>query len=554
MGLGGWLAATGRDRALGERARAGILIALPHALVVATAVAGGVRVARGWRPDGTVLGAGAVLGLLLVVRQVATQVENLRLRRDLEARVAARTAELAHRALHDPLTGLPNRALFLDRVAMALSRLAGRRGAVVVAFCDLDNFRVHNGSLGHTVGDVLLCEAGRRLAISFRPQDTVARVGGDEFAVAFEADRADTAGWDDPAASVARRVATALAVPATVGDRTFHLSATVGVVVCTDPAAEPAALLRDAAVAMARAKEVGRGGYAVFEPAMRASTIRRHEQEAALRRAVAAGELVLHYQPAVAVATGEVLGVEALLRWERPGVGLVGPGEVVPLAEETGLIVPVGTWVLTEACRTAVGWRTPDGRPLEVAVNVSARQLVGSALAGQVVSALEASGLEPGRLCLEITESALMADAEAALATLRTIRAMGVQVAIDDFGTGYSSLAYLRRFPVSAVKIDRSFVAQLGGGVEDEAIVRAILMLAASFGIDVVAEGVEHEVQRARLESLGCRVAQGYLWSPPLAADDLATWLAGCGADDQNSSLASWQATRTASRAEAASP
>jgi diguanylate cyclase (GGDEF)-like protein/PAS domain S-box-containing protein len=682
VGLAGWLAATGGDRVMAERTREGLLLSVPHVLVVATAVLGAAKVGAGWRPGPPVLAGGTVLGLLLVARQLATQVENLRLRRDLEARVAARTAalaesearlarairagglsvwyaepggtrlvwaansesilgvpaagadmielvdprdrpqveaavaralgsggefrvdhrvrhpdggerwvatvgevvpdpggppriigvsvditarkraeaELAHRALHDPLTGLPNRALFLDRVGVALGRLSRTGGAVVVAFCDLDHFKVHNDSLGHAAGDLLLRAAAQRLVDVFGPQDTVARVGGDEFAVACELD--GSGGAVRAAEQVAERIAAALAAPVNAGGRAFQLGATTGVVVARDPGADAAGLLRDAGVAMVRAKERDRGGFEIFEPAMRARAVRRLEEELALRRAVERGELVLHYQPAVAVATGEVLGVEALLRWANPGVGLIGPAEVVPLAEETGLILPIGRWVLEEACRTVAAWRGADGRPLDVAVNVSARQLVRAELVGQVAAALESSGLSPERLCLEITESTLMHDAEGVLGGLRTLRAMGVRIAIDDFGTGYSSLAYLRRFPVSAVKIDRGFVAELGREVEDEAIVRAVLMLARSLEIEAIAEGVEVEAQRGRLEALGCRVAQGYLWCPPLPADDLLAWLAsrgpsarnGTAGDGQNSALASWQATRTASRADAASP
>lgn len=653
VGLGAWLAATTERRELTERTREGLLMALPHATVLALVGVAGVKLAGGWRPGSLELGGGGLLGFLLVARQVATQVENLRLRRELEARVAARTAalaesearfarairagglsvwetelgttrvvwaanaravlgvsledgvgqvevidivdprdrplveaavttalrkggefavdhrvrsldgaerwvatvgevlrdgegarpriigvsvditarktveaELAHQALHDPLTGLPNRALFLDRVAMALSRLERTGGAVVVAFCDLDNFKVHNDSLGHAAGDQLLKAVGRRFAEAFRPQDTVARVGGDEFAIVCEV-ACGYGGAREAAVLVAERAGEALAVPVEEAGRSFHLGATTGVVACTDPGADPPALLRDASVAMVRAKEAGRGGFEVFEPAMRARAVRRFEEELALRRAIDAGELVLHYQPAVAVATGEPLGIEALLRWERPGAGLVGPNRLIPLAEETGLIVPIGRWVLEEACRAARDWCSPTGRPLDIAVNVSARQFARSELVDQVAHALEVSGLSPERLCLEITESVLMADAEGVLAGLRTLRAMGVRLAVDDFGTGYSSLAYLRRFPVSAVKIDRSFIASLGCGAEDEAIVRAVLMLARSFDIDAIAEGVELEAQRARLEELGCGVAQGFLWCQPLPADELRTWLTG---------------------------
>jgi diguanylate cyclase (GGDEF)-like protein/PAS domain S-box-containing protein len=414
--------------------------------------------------------------------------------------------QVHHLAYHDTLTGLPNRALFLDRLHMAIARAHRHGEHLAVFFVDLDHFKVINDSLGHSVGDLLLREVGARLRRALREEDTVARLGGDEFTLIVP-------GLVDAAAlsALARKIQRAIKEPVLVAGRELTVSASIGLGLYPADGTTPEALLQNADVAMYRAKELGRDNFQFHTPALSARVREHLDLEGRLRKAIAAGELRLHYQPILSIATREVEGWEALLRWEDPERGLVGPDEFVPLAEATGLIVPVGRWVLERACRDAA--RLGPGR---MNVNLSARQLQADELLEDVIHVLRTTGLGPERLELEITESAALQDQERTADTLRAIRALGVRVVMDDFGTGYSSLGHLRRLPIDGVKIDRSFVSDLGrGDARAEGIVRAVCGMARSLGLRTVGEGVETEDQLARLAAAGCDSAQGYLLGRP---------------------------------------
>ena len=429
--------------------------------------------------------------------------------------VAWRTNET--QLLRDPLTGLPSRVLFRARLQQAIEGLQRRPGErVAVLFLDLDRFKVINDSLGHDAGDRLISAVAERLRNTLRRHELVARFGGDEFAVLCEGIRDE-----EHARTVAERVLRALATPFQLPHGEIVSVASVGIAVTADPATDPDELVRDADAAMYRAKEAGGARVTLFDEVTRVRALSRLHMETALRAAIERDELRVHFQPEVAVATGAIVGVEALVRWEHPERGLLAPGEFIPLAEETGLIMPVGEWVLREACRRAQGW---DG--LLLRVNVSARQLTRGDLPAVVAEALEATGLDPARLCLEITESVLVDDPEASARTLAEIEALGVAIAVDDFGTGYSSLEQLRRFPVDCVKIDRSFVRGIGESAEDAAIVAAVIELGHVLGLTVTAEGVETAAQHDRLRELGCDDAQGFLFGRPEPADTIDCLLA----------------------------
>ena len=428
------------------------------------------------------------------------------------AEVAERT--LLHQAFHDELTQLPNRALLLERLSHALAGRGRRAGDIAVLFLDIDRLKWVNDSLGHPVGDELLVAVAERLKSAVRPDDTVARFGGDEFVVVCE-----ELDGEGSALAVAERLVGALALPFALKEHKIVLTVSVGIACAAAKGEDTAdALLRDADTAMYQAKERGRDAIELFDQGMRSRALARLDTARALRRAVDQGELRVFYQPVLELAGQRVAGVEALLRWEHPERGLVLPGEFVAVAEETTLILPIGEFVLTEACSQVARWNQahPDRPPLTAAVNLSARQLVSRGMATLVAEALDASGLDPGRLCLEITESVLMEDAGSSRSALDALKALGVTIAVDDFGTGYSSLLYLRRFPVDLVKVDRSFVAGLGQSPEDSAIVAGVVGLAKALGLAAVAEGVESPEQAARLVELGCDLAQGYLWSPAL--------------------------------------
>jgi diguanylate cyclase (GGDEF)-like protein len=430
---------------------------------------------------------------------------------------AQTVAAMKHQAFHDALTGLPNRALFLDRLGQAINRTRDEVGAhAAVLFIDLDRFKTVNDSLGHSAGDELLAAVGRLLAQSVRDTDTAARLGGDEFAVVVE----DSAGQDH-AMAVAERLRIALSVPVQVGDQTMSVAATVGVAIA-DGTQTPSELLRNADLAMYSAKINGAGVSALYVPSMYAAVVDRLDLEASLLRAVDLGQFVVHYQPIVELTGSRVRGVEALVRWNHPTRGLLGPNEFIPTAEETGLIVRIGNWVLAESMRQVSEW----GHDLSLSVNISARQLQRPELINEVRQTLDASGLDPRRLTLEITETTLMQETEAVIEQLRRLKGLGLRIAIDDFGTGYSSLGYLRRFPIDVLKIDRSFVKDLGEGNEEAAVASAIMTLCEALHLDAVAEGIESHRQVAELRQIGCSLGQGFLFSKPLPAAGIEKLLA----------------------------
>jgi diguanylate cyclase (GGDEF)-like protein len=423
--------------------------------------------------------------------------------------------EINHQALHDPLTGLPNRVLFQDRLALSLARLERQPGTIAVMFVDVDHFKVINDSLGHDRGDTLLVMIAERLLSAVRPGDTVARFGGDEFVILCERVMGEI-----EAVGIGERIRELASTPLAMDGRDYVVTVSTGIAVASAHDSSPADLLRDADAAMYQAKESGRARTSMFADSMRTRAVRRLETELALRRAITHGELRLHYQPIVSLPGGSIAGVEALVRWEHPTDGIISPADFIPIAEETGLIVPLGEWVLGEACRQARTWRQahPDLAHLTMSVNLSGRQIAQSDLALVVANVLADTGLQADALVLEITESVLMGDAEYAITILQALKGLGVRLSIDDFGTGYSSLSYLKKFPVDALKIDRSFVDDLGSGGEDSAIVLATISLADSLGLSTVAEGVETQEQVDALVAFGCDKGQGYFFSRPLPA------------------------------------
>jgi len=424
-------------------------------------------------------------------------------------------AELAHQALHDPLTGLANRALLHDHLQNALERGRLHNSTLSMLFLDLDRFKLVNDSLGHTAGDQLLEEVGRRLKELANPGDTVARLGGDEFVLLLE----DV----DPSAGpivMAEAVQRALREPMMVDGNEVFTTASIGIAVANDDSVDADGLLRDADSAMYLAKARGRDRFEIFDEGLRERATERLHLENALRRSIDAGDLAVHYQPEIDLTTGQVTGCEALARWNHPTQGFLEAGAFIGLAEETGLILEVGAWVLATACRQAGRWRVEHPtRPLLMRVNLSARQIAQPDIVQLVMDAMEHGDIEASELCLEITETALMDDPDAAMQVLTDLRALGVSLAIDDFGTGYSSLAYLKRFPVDVLKIDRSFVDGVGEDPEDTAIVTAIISLSRALGLRVVAEGVETRRQADELRWLGAEAAQGYLFSRPCPVD-----------------------------------
>ncbi|MBK8179079.1 MAG: EAL domain-containing protein [Planctomycetes bacterium] len=429
--------------------------------------------------------------------------------------------QLAHRAFYDPLTNLPNRALFLDRLRQALRRASRRKDYLfAVLFLDVDRFKLVNDSLGHMAGDRLLVMIARRFELSLRPGDTVARLGGDEFTVLLDDIRDVT-----DATRVADRIQRELEMPFNVGGQEFFTSASIGIALSATGYERPEDILRDADTAMYKAKSQGKARHAMFDTGMHERAVVLLRMEADLRRAIERSELRVHYQPIVSLSTGRIAGVEALARWQHPTRGLVSPAEFIPMAEETGLILPIGRWVLAEACRQMVLWRDAFGvsYPLEVAVNLSGRQLALPDVVGEIREALRDTGLEPGRLRLEITESVVMERPEMVSHMLQELRTLGVKLSIDDFGTGYSSLAYLQRFPADTLKIDRSFVSPMGVRGENSEIARTIVTIGHNLGMRVVAEGVETAEQMEQLRGLSCEGAQGYFISRPLTSEDAGT-------------------------------
>ena len=429
-------------------------------------------------------------------------------------------------ALKDTLTGLPNRRLFQDRVGHALSRSVRAPSTVAVLFVDLDGFKAVNDSLGHAAGDQVLSTVADRLRTAVRPGDTAARFGGDEFALLLE----DVRGADG-ASKVAERVVESLAVPFVVRGRTMKLGASVGMAVA-EPGLTTGELLRNADVAMYTAKQGGRGRYEPFEPGMHTTIVARVDLEHDLQRALDEDELEVHYQPIVALATGRLTGIEALVRWNHPTRGLLAPSEFLELAEETGMIVRLGAWVLDEACRQAREWKDRyPSYPFTVAVNLSPRQLFEADIVDVVTDTLARTGLPPGDLVLELTEGVMVKDTQLILDRLNGLKELGVLLAIDDFGTGYSSLSYLRRLPFDILKIDRLFVEGIGLDPTESAFAMAIIKLAQTLRLEMVAEGVEHVEQAILLRDLGCEMAQGYHFARAMDANALGALLGASGRD-----------------------
>ena len=435
-----------------------------------------------------------------------------------------RAAEaLSHQALHDPLTMLPNRALFVDRLEHAVTALGRNQQMLAVLFLDLDGFKFVNDSLGHDIGDVVLVRVAERLRDGLRPTDTIARFGGDEFTILCE-----NIEHEEEAVQVAERVAEVVSQPVElVTGGEIELTASIGIAFARRPNERPDTLLRDADAAMYRAKEQGRARHEVFDSTMHHKVTQRLQLATDLRRALPRCELRLHYQPQVSLTDGRIVGVEALVRWQHPSRGLLAPLEFIPVAEESQLIVPLGSWVLAEACRQVARWRDEFPEvPLKVNVNVSARQLGRGELMETIGALLAETGLEPKRLCLEITETVIMGDAEFYLEALLGLKVLGVSVAIDDFGVGYSSLAYLQRFPIDTLKIDKTFVDGLDHAQpQARAIVGAAIDMAHALDLEAVAEGVETAQQAQALAELGCNGAQGYYFARPAPPDEIATML-----------------------------
>ena len=430
--------------------------------------------------------------------------------------------QLSHQALHDPLTNLPNRTLLTDRLEHALARQKRSNRLVAVAFLDLDRFKLVNDAHGHPAGDQLLVALAHRLAAAVRPDDTVARFGGDEFVVLSEglANEAE-------AVTVATRVIDALKEPFALKSGQIYLSASIGLAIANG-GEKPEDLIRNADAAMYHAKTPDNASIAVYDEQMHVGVLSRLDTERDLHRALAEGELVVHYQPKWSISSGEMAGVEALVRWAHPTRGLLPPAEFISIAEETGLIIPLGEWVLAEACAQTVRWRKELGVAVAVAVNLSGRQLGSPDLPATVAEILRSTGADPSDVWLEVTEGSLLGDESAAVARLAAIRELGVRISIDDFGTGYSSLAYLRTLPLDEIKIDRSFITDIADDVLAGAIVSSVVQLGHALGLVVIAEGVESATQLDALGRFGCDLAQGFHLGRPQTADQLSQLLQSC--------------------------
>jgi diguanylate cyclase (GGDEF)-like protein len=443
-----------------------------------------------------------------------TRAANLRLQEAL-AEVQMAEEKIKDLAYRDALTGLPNRIVFNDRLGNAVAQAERQSGRLAILFLDLDRFKVINDSLGHSLGDLLLQAVAGRLATCVRASDTVARLGGDEFTILLPGVHGAM-----EAARVAEKVLETLRQPFRLEGRELFVTGSMGVSLYPEDGIDADALVRNADVAMYRAKEQGRDGHRLYSPLMNDRALEQLALENALRRALARDELLLHYQPVVEIATGRIRSVEALVRWNHPERGMMWPSDFVPVAEVTGLIVPIGWWILRTACAQARAWHEQGLSDLRVAVNLSARQFQQADLVGQVEKAVAETGLSARYLELEITETDTMQSTEATLSTFRQLKALGVAISIDDFGIGYSSLGYLRRLPIDTLKIDQSFVRDIGTDPDDAAIVSAVIAMAHTLKLQVVAEGVDGEDQLDFLRRHGCDLMQGYLFGPPASGGE----------------------------------
>jgi diguanylate cyclase (GGDEF)-like protein/PAS domain S-box-containing protein len=470
------------------------------------------RELRMQRKDGSAFAA----ELMLSEMRVDGRTKYTGILRDIGDRKRAeeRIRQLAN---YDDLTGLPNRMLFSQLLEQALSESKFSNKQVAVLFIDLDRFKLVNDTLSHDAGDKVLQMVARRLTEAVPRRDTIARFGGDEFVVLMRDCSIPT-----DAAETAQKLLSAIAQPLPLEEQEFHLTASIGISTFPNDGLSAQTILKNADVAMHRAKEHGKNNYQFYSSQMNLHSFERLVLERFLRRALEQQEFHLYYQPKIDIATGCVTGMEALLRWIHPGMGMISPGKFIPLAEETGLIVPIGAWVLRTACAQIRAWQLQGLPTLRVAVNLSARQFAHDDLHASIVRALEETGLAPELLELEITESLTMENPEHAAALLKKLKALGVRLAIDDFGTGYSSLGYLKRFPIDTVKIDRSFIRDIPHDEDDVAITQAVIAMAHSLRLKVIAEGVETGEQLAFLRAHGCDEAQGYLFGAPMLADDFA--------------------------------
>jgi diguanylate cyclase (GGDEF)-like protein/PAS domain S-box-containing protein len=459
---------------------------------------------------------GGVDGIL-----VTAAIRDITMRKAAASATHAMALEMAHAAQHDALTGLPNRTLLNDRLGQALAVAPRHAGHLAVLFLDLDRFKYINDSLGHSVGDALLQSVSRRLAACVRVSDTVSRQGGDEFVVLLT----EATQWED-AAIVARRMLASVGETHSINGHDLHVTASIGVSVFPSDGEDAETLIKNADTAMYQAKENGRQGYQFFMPAMNVRAVERQTVEADLRAAVERQEFVLHYQPKVNLRTGAITGVEALVRWMHPARGVVPPAEFIPIAEDCGLIIPIGHWVLREACTQAQAWVSAGLPAITMAVNVSAMELQQEGFLAGLFQVVGEAGLDERSLEVEVTESVLMKHPESAACILQALRDRGVRVAVDDFGTGYSSLSYLHRFAVDALKIDQSFVSRATSTRQDASIVTAVISMARSLNLRAVAEGVETPEQLAFLLDRNCDEAQGYRFGRPMPAWDFATLLA----------------------------
>jgi len=438
---------------------------------------------------------------------------------DISDRVAYKE-HLFRQANFDKLTGLPNRALALDRLAQAINSAERHRRPLTLLFVDLDRFKYVNDTLGHHIGDDLLLEAAQRLSHCVRDEDTVARLGGDEFLILLVNQR----GADD-ATLVAKKVLDVIDKPFLIDGRELNVTASIGLTMFPDDGRSASDLLRNADAAMHMAKRHGQNTYHFFTPEMNRRALDRLNIETHLRHAIRRQEFELYYQPLINLGSGAVVGMEALLRWHNSELGNPGPDRFIPIAEETGLIIPIGQWLLEQACRQAVQWQRAQHPPLRVAVNISSRQFVGGSVVHAVEKALGDSGLEPSLLELEITEGLLLGDAPQTRRALDRLKKIGVRLSLDDFGTGYSSLGYLRRYAFDVLKIDRSFIHDLEAKPEAAGLIKAIIAMAHSLGLEVIGEGVETALQAEFIRSRDCNLAQGYFYSKPLPAEQFSHWL-----------------------------